>query len=286
MDSIGQFQRFPGENVVPEYTHAIIVDFEATCDDHDQPRPQEIVEFPSVLISLKSLETVDEFRSFVRPHHHSVLTEFCKEFISITQDDVDAASVFSEVLASHQSWLDDHGLSEKNALIVTCGDWDLGTMLPTQCAVAIPPVEVLRPIYTRWQNLKRAFCSVQGRQKAPGMAGMLRAVGIPLAGHHHRGIDDCRNIAELYRTLLRRGGRVEITAELPITKYPPITMHLRFGTQLEKAKLTMRSIKALRGLAGSIFKRRISTFHRQDGSLVLRDSDLLSLIPGEEIILT
>lgn len=272
--------------MVSEYTHAIILDFEATCDDRDQPLPQEIVEFPSVLISLRSLETVDEFESFVRPCRHPVLTKFCKEFTSIRQSDVDAASLFSEVLANHQAWLDGHGLSEKNALFVTCGDWDLGTMLPAQCPVAVPRVEALRPIYTRWQNIKRAFCSVQGLKKAPGMAKMLRAMDLPLSGHHHRGIDDCRNIAELYKTLLKRDAVAEITAELPITKYPPITLHLRFDAQVEEANLKMRNLQALWGLAGNIFNRRVSTIHRQDGSQVVDDSDLLSLIPGEEIHLT
>ncbi len=203
-----------------EFTHAIILDFEATCDDRHPPRPQEIVEFPSVLISLRPLQNVDEFQSFVRPRHHPVLTTFCKEFISITQEDVDAASVFPEVLTDHHVWLDGHGLDEKNALVVTCGDWDLGVMLPAQCSVAVPPVQVLRPIYTRWQNLKRAFCAVQGRRKAPGMAGMLKAMGLPLAGRHHRGIDDCRNLAELYKTLLKRGAIAEATGEPPITSRP------------------------------------------------------------------
>jgi len=272
--------------MVSDYTHAIVIDFEATCDDRNPPRPQEIVEFPSVLISLSSLETVGEFHSFVRPHHHPVLTEFCKKFISIRQDDIDAAREFAEVLADHQAWLHGHGLNEENALFVTCGDWDLGTMLPAQCTVAVPPVMVLPPIYTRWQNLKRAFGSVLGRRKAPGMAGMLRALGLPLTGHHHRGIDDCRNIAELYKALLVRGAIAQTTGELPFARYPPIMVRLRLGERLVETEITIRSLKALHALAGKTFKQRIATFHRRDGHLIRNDSDLLSLLPGEELRLT
>lgn len=195
-----------------EYTYAIIVDFEATCDDRNPPRPQEIIEFPSVLVSLQSLEILDEFQSFVRPHHHPLLTDFCRNLTSISQADVETARGFPDVLANHHGWLDGHGLDETNALVVTCGDWDLGTMLPAQCSVAVPVVEVLRPIYTRWQNLKHTFCSVQDCRKAPGMARMLAALDLPLAGRHHRGIDDCRNLATLYKTLLQRGGLVGSTA--------------------------------------------------------------------------
>ncbi len=269
-----------------QYTHAVVLDFEATCDDLNPPRPQEIIECPSVLIALASLDVVDEFQSFVRPHHHLVLTEFCKTFTSISQADVDAAETFPQVLAKHQAWLDGHGLDEKNALVVTCGDWDLGVMFPAQCAVAVEPVEVLRPIYTRWQNIKRAFCSVRGRRKAPGMAGMLKDLGLPLIGRHHRGIDDCRNIAELYKALLSGGATAEVTAELPLSKYPSIAVQLRLGDRVERAKLDVRSIKALRGLAGMIYKCRISEFHRQDGTAISDDNDLRCLRPDEEILLS
>lgn len=229
------------------------LDFEATCDDRRSPRPQEIIEFPSVLVSLSSLDTVDEFESFVRPHHHPVLTEFCRSLTSIHQADVDAAETFAAVLAKHQRWLDSHGMSEKNALLVTCGDWDLGVMLPAQCPVAVPPVESLRPIYTRWQNVKRAFCSARDRRKAPGMAGMLKDLGLPLVGQHHRGIDDCRNITELFKVLLRRGATAQLTTELPLSRYPAITIALRLDDRVERAKLDLRSVRTLRRLAGALY---------------------------------
>ena len=45
-----------------QYTYAIVLDFEATCDDRNPPDPQEIIEFPSVLVSLHERQGVDEFR--------------------------------------------------------------------------------------------------------------------------------------------------------------------------------------------------------------------------------
>ena len=266
------------------YTHAIILDFEATCDDRKRPNPQEIIEFPSVLLALETREIVDEFSSFVRPHHHPVLSAFCRELTSIRQEETDAAATFPEVLAAHEAWLKGHGLTEQNALFVTCGDWDLGTMLPAQCPAAVPPVECLRPVYTRWQNIKRAFCAVKGVAKAPGMAGMLRDVDLPLQGHHHRGIDDCRNLAELYRVLLERGATLEVTAELPLSKYPPVTIRLRLGERVEEVRLTGRSVHALRGLAGRTFKCPITELRRSDQSIE-DDHDLAFLTSGAEIVL-
>ena len=42
------------------FTHAILLDLEATCSESGRFQPQEIIEFPSVLLSLDTLEPVDE----------------------------------------------------------------------------------------------------------------------------------------------------------------------------------------------------------------------------------
>jgi inhibitor of KinA sporulation pathway (predicted exonuclease) len=193
-------------------THAIILDFEATCDQgkspkEKPPRPQEIIEFPSLLIALDTGETVAEFEAFVRPVHHPQLTAFCTELTSITQQDVDAARPFPEVLADHQAWLQEHGLSESNALFVTCGDWDLKTMLPVQCGASAMDPRSLPPIYHQWQNIKKMYCEVFEQRRVGGMKSMLNGLGLQLEGRHHRGIDDCRNIARIYLALRARGGQ-------------------------------------------------------------------------------
>lgn len=57
-------------------------------------------------------------------------------------------------------------------------------------------------------NVKVAFeQTLGGRQRAGGMAQMLRILGLPLRGHHHSGIDDATNIAAIVAELLRRGWR-------------------------------------------------------------------------------
>ena len=193
------------------YTYAIVLDFEATCDRERRPEPQEIIEFPSVLVDLSEGRVIDSFSTFVRPHHHPVLTAFCKQLTGIEQAQVASASPFHEVLARHQTWLDDHGLDETNALFVTCGDWDLGTMLPAQCRASVPPIRSLPPIYRSWMNLKVAYRDALGVRRAPGMAGMLRALDLPLVGRHHRGIDDCHNLARLLVRLLSEGAAVRPT---------------------------------------------------------------------------
>ena len=203
------------------FDYVVVLDFEATCDDRDRPRPQEVIEFPSVLVATARFDVVDEFEAFVRPHHHPTLTRFCRELTGIRQEDVDGGKTFAEVLDEHMEWLRSHGLAVAEDesgpawAFVLCGDWDLGTMLPAQCRAAVPPIEPVPWPYRRWINTKRLFMRTRGRRRAPGMARMLRALDLELIGRHHRGIDDCRNIARIVRALVERGATLEITTALP-----------------------------------------------------------------------
>ncbi len=201
------------------YSYAIVLDFEATCERDARITPQEIIEFPSVLIDLESLETLDEFSSYVRPHHIPELTEFCTELTGITQADVDSAPPFREVLAAHEAWLDAHELTSENALFVTCGDWDMNSMFPAQLEVADPPIWQMRPIYGEWLNIKEMFRRVLLRRKGPGMMRMMRELGLEPQGRHHSGIDDTRNIARILTHLLTRGATFAPTRQLKRSRY-------------------------------------------------------------------
>ncbi len=203
------------------FERLVVLDFEATCDHGEQPDPQEIIEYPSVLLSAETFEIVDEFRSFVRPQHHPVLTQFCREFTSITQAQADAARPFAAVFHEHIAWLRGHDLRVESGdeghdfTFLLCGDWDLKKMLPAQCRVCDPPIDHVPVAFRRWVNIKKHFARHFGMRKAPGMAGMMRKLEIELTGHHHCGIDDCRNIAKIARWLAECGVVLSTTTELP-----------------------------------------------------------------------
>jgi hypothetical protein len=55
------------DTAAPLRSYYLVMDFEATCEENVRGWPNEIIEFPAVLIDRISLETVDEFRAFVRP---------------------------------------------------------------------------------------------------------------------------------------------------------------------------------------------------------------------------
>ena len=95
------------------------------------------------------------------------------------------------------------GLSDPNVRFsfVTCGDWDLGEMLPQQAKHFRLP---LPAYFDNWINLKHAFSESLGHYPRSLML-MLESLGIKHTGRAHSGIDDCKNIVNIVRGLAQRG---------------------------------------------------------------------------------
>jgi inhibitor of KinA sporulation pathway (predicted exonuclease) len=186
----------------------VVIDFEATCDEPFNPDPQEIIEFPAVLFDPVDPDNQPEFHVFVRPVAHPRLTPFCADLTGIRQEQVDAGDPFPEVLRRFGQWLQAQGRGE--VLPVTCGDWDLGSLLPRQCAqhrLGVPGWA------DRWANLKQLFTDhFQYAADRPGLVGMAGYLQAPLVGRLHSGIADARNIARVLRRMLERGARIANTA--------------------------------------------------------------------------
>lgn len=148
---------------------------------------------------------IDEFRSFVKPVFFPV-TEFCTHLTGITQEHVETAPLggrtYPEVWRDWLKFMSQY----PNSLLVTCGDWDLRQMLPTQLKysdLSYPKGKLL----SYWCNIKHCYKDQYGK-KAYGMADMLESLDLSLEGRHHSGIDDCRNIAKIARKMLADGKKM------------------------------------------------------------------------------
>lgn len=188
----------------------VVIDFEATCDEPRNPSPQEIIEFPAVLVDPGGPRDGAEFQTFVRPVAHPRLTPFCVELTGASQEEVDAAPTFPEVLSHFAAWWDEYAAG---ALAVTCGDWDLGSLLKRQCAQHGLPLPAWG---LRWANLKAVYArTVPGGTDRVGLSEMAAQLGVRMTGRLHSGIDDARNIARVLRKLLDLGASVTSTANAP-----------------------------------------------------------------------
>ena len=195
------------------YDYVVVLDFEATCDLEKtigRTVQQEIIEWPSVLIDCSTMMVVSEFQRYVKPIKIPKLLPFCTELTGITQSTVDVASTFKTVQEEYVAWLQSGGMGtgRKSFVVVTCGDWDLKTMLPSQSEFS--KTKIPGGLH-QWCNVKQMFEATLGGS-AGGMAHMLQTLGIVLEGHHHSGIDDCRNIAKIVLHMMQAGYDVRCTS--------------------------------------------------------------------------
>jgi len=174
--------------------HAIIVDLEATCCDADSipPHAMEIIEIGAVAVRAEDGAPLAEFQSFVRPVRHLRLTPFCTQLTSIQQADVDGAQTFPEVVARLRAWLTPFSPYSW----CSWGDYDRKQFVQ-DCAFH----RVGFPFAGPHRNLKTEFVAARGRPKKLGVTEALHALGLTFEGTAHRGIDDARNIARIYRCL-------------------------------------------------------------------------------------
>lgn len=98
----------PNSSIPTPFDYICVIDFEATCDEvNKQNYPHEIIEFPIVLINLKTMLIVccsilkksllllsqavnitfkeDCFQKYVKPSINPILTKFCIHLTGITQ---------------------------------------------------------------------------------------------------------------------------------------------------------------------------------------------------------
>jgi len=206
-----------GDSQAAPLKYICVLDFEKTCEQDVLLDPQEIIEFPSVLVEIgngKNCANVAEFESYVKPTVHPKLTPFCTELTGVTQANVDSALTLPMVLEQHHAWLMKHvGVDESCCTFLTCGDMDLKRSLPEDPNIGEDYADDKKvpAVYKRWLNIKKEFglfykdwYPKKGKQPR-NMTEMLEKLDLQLEGKHHSGIDDCRNIGNVVKRMLNDG---------------------------------------------------------------------------------
>jgi len=120
------------------------------------------------------------------------LSDFCRELTSIRQEDADSADTFKIAFPRLLEWI-----GNSPFMLCSWGAYDL-RQFRTDCnRHRLSSLES----FDDHINLKKAFADLRDI-KPCGMKGALFMLGIPLEGHHHRGIDDARNIARIAQIIL------------------------------------------------------------------------------------
>ncbi len=166
----------------------IIVDLEATCWENRDKGPNEIIEIGAVCIN-DAKQIISEFNSFVKPIAHGILSDFCINLTSITQQQVDDAPIYPEVLMAFQNWI---LAFEDSYTLCSWGFYDQ-VQFKNDC--------LLHGLDITWLDahisLKHQYAKIRNTRSL-GMKNALKNENITLEGTHHRGIDDAKNIAKIF----------------------------------------------------------------------------------------
>ncbi|GAB1864589.1 Prion protein-interacting protein [Camponotus japonicus] len=190
------------QEVVQKFEYLLVMDFEATCDKQVTLQPQEIIELPCIALSTSDWKLKDTFHAYIRPRVYPKLTPFCTELTGIMQEMVDDQPCFADVFSKFREWLIEGGYFDRSdkSSFITCGNWDLKTMLPNQCNldnITLPDE------FKQWIELKHTFCDSTGYYPR-SLKDMLVRLDLPLQGRLHSGIDDVKNMVSIIQVLKER----------------------------------------------------------------------------------
>jgi len=180
-----------------DLTKVVIVDLECTCWEKDkQPlnMQQEIIEFGICTLHLKTLE-VENLRSLLVKPEYGIISSFCSEMTSLTQEQVEKEGMtFRQALTVINTIY-----KPKDRVWASYGDFDR-VMIDKQLSYYARPDR--SPFGKTHWNLKNMFAVAWKLDRELGMDKALECLNLPLEGHHHRGVDDVKNIAKIATMLV------------------------------------------------------------------------------------
>lgn len=173
-----------------------VIDLEATCWERDDPNKQahEIIEIGAVILD-ENYNYVKEFTQFIKPVDNPILTEYCVDLTSITQKDVDSAPSLSAAILRLNKWIG----STEDITFCSWGYFDKEQLLDECKSNAID-----YPFNDDHINIKVRFSKIMERTKKIGLKKALRILGIQFEGTQHRGLDDAKMIAKVFKVIMTK----------------------------------------------------------------------------------
>jgi inhibitor of KinA sporulation pathway (predicted exonuclease) len=175
--------------------NVLVIDVESTCwEPPEAPAHNEISEIIEIGVAVVNIDTLkiisNEF-ILVKPQRSKV-SKFCTKLTTLTQSVVDKGILFHEAMAELRT-----NFNSENRTFVSWGDYDR-KMFERNCK----DYGVKYPFGPRHMNLKNTFAVLHGLGRELGMDGALDHLGLKLEGTHHRGVDDSKNIANIFIHIL------------------------------------------------------------------------------------
>ena len=170
----------------------IIYDVEATCWRGKPPKGiNEVIEIGAVMINDYG-ELISEFNKFIKPTVNPLLSGFCKSLTHISQENVDSAEIYPQVIERFKEWI---GVGEEDYVLAAWGDFDK-RILRDNCQ--------LHKIEADWLeyfiNVKSQYNTIKGNMghEKSGLKATVKKEGFEFDGVHHRAISDASNLGKVF----------------------------------------------------------------------------------------
>ncbi|MGM9987869.1 MAG: 3'-5' exonuclease KapD [Bacillaceae bacterium] len=173
-----------------EKTQLLFLDFEFSMPEGRGNPPgffPEIIEVGAAAV--ENERVVDSFSSFVKPMFYPSISERCKQFLGVQQQDVDRGISFV-VLVNRLALYQKEGFQT----VVTWGNAD-EKVLKDNCAHHQLVYPFSKPMIDLSLEYKRFF----GDRNQTGLRKAVESYGKKGVGNHHRALDDALTTYEIYK---------------------------------------------------------------------------------------
>ncbi|MFD2444464.1 3'-5' exonuclease KapD [Bacillus sp. CGMCC 1.16607] len=169
----------------------LFIDFEFTMPEKHKKNPEfypEIIEAGIVVV--REGKIVEQFETFVTPTKFQKLSDRCKTFLNITQEQVNQGMPFQQ-LVQKLGELKEQALATS---VVTWGNMDM-RVLRSNCEKASIPF----PFSTKEIDLSMEYKRFFGDQNQTGLWKAVQEYGKEGTGKHHRALDDALTTYNIFR---------------------------------------------------------------------------------------
>ncbi|MGG3888152.1 3'-5' exonuclease KapD [Metabacillus fastidiosus] len=170
--------------------YLLFLDFEFTMPEgKNNPKGfyPEIIEVGIVSVNNKKIES--EFSSFIKPIQFPVLSERCKKFLHISQENVDEGMDFHELTDLLKKY--DKGTPNT---VITWGNMDM-KVLRHNCQKQ----NVSFPLTGKFLDLSMEYKKFFGDSNQTGLWKAVEEYGKKGTGKHHRALDDALTTYNIFK---------------------------------------------------------------------------------------
>jgi len=177
--------------------NVLVIDVESTCWEPPEFQPKneisEIIEIGIAVVNINDLQIKENESIIIRPQKSKV-SKFCTKLTTLTQEYVNQGVTFEAAMAILRKNYD-----SENRTFISWGDYDRKMFERNSRDYGVK-----YPFGPRHMNLKNSFTLLHGLEREPGLDNALDYLGMKLEGTHHRGVDDARNIANVFIHTLKK----------------------------------------------------------------------------------